>query len=78
MESKGIIKPVNKLTEWVNSMIVNEKRSGKWRNCIDPREHCQLPTRHEITSRLAGKYFSKVDATAGSREMPLDEDSSHI
>ena len=29
MESKGIIKPVTEPTAWVNSMVVNEKRSGK-------------------------------------------------
>ena len=83
MESKGIIKPVT----WVNSMVVNEKRSGKLRICIDPRdlnkallrEHCQSPTQEEITSRLAGaKYFSKLDATSGFWQMPLDEDSSYL
>ena len=74
MESKGIIKPVTEPTAWVNSMVVNEKRSGKLRVCIDPgdlnkallRENYQLPTQEEITSRLAGaKYFSKLDATSG-------------
>ena len=74
MESKGIIKKVNEPTAWVNSMVVNEKRSGKLRICIDPRdlnkallrEHYQLPTQQEITSRLTNaKFFSKVDANSG-------------
>ena len=51
MEFRGIIKKVNKPTAWVNSFVVNEKRSGKLRICIDPRdlnqalhrEHYQLP-----------------------------------
>ncbi len=30
MESKGIIKPVTEPTAWVNSMVVNEKRSGSY------------------------------------------------
>ncbi len=73
MEANGIIKKVDGPTAWVNSMVVNEKRSGKLRICIDPRdlnkailrEHYQLPTQQEITSRLTGaKYFSKLDATS--------------
>ena len=78
---------MNEPTAWVNSMVVNEKRNGKLRICIDPRdlnkallrEHYQLPTQQEITSRLAGaKYFSKLDATSGFWQMPLDEDSSYL
>ena len=87
MESKGIIKKVGGPTAWVNSMVVNEKRSGKLRICIDPqdlnkailREHYQLPTQQEITSRLTGaKYFSKLDATSGFSQMPFDEESSFL
>ena len=58
MEAKGIIQKVDGPTAWVNSMVVNEKRSGKLRICIDRRdlnkailrEHYQLPTQQEITS----------------------------
>ena len=69
VEAKGIIQKVDA----VNSMVANEKRSGKLRICIDPRdlnkailrEHYQLPTQQVITSRLTGaKYFSKLDATS--------------
>lgn len=43
------------------------------------REHYQLPTQQEITSRLAGaKYFSKLDAKSGFWQMPLDEESSYL
>ena len=76
MESKGIIKPVTEPTAWVNSMVVNEKRSGKLRICIDPRD---LKKPYLITSRLAGaKYFSKLDATSGFWQMPLEEESSYL
>ncbi|CAB4006996.1 Hypothetical predicted protein, partial [Paramuricea clavata] len=87
MEENGIIKKVDGPTAWVNSMVVNEKRSGKLRICIDPRdlnkairrEHYQLPTQQEITSRLTGaKYFSKLDATSGFWQMPLDKESSFL
>jgi hypothetical protein len=84
MEANGIIQKVDGPTASVNSMVFNEKRSGKLRICIDPRdlskailrEHYQLPTQQEITSRLTGaKYFSKLDATSGFLQMPLDEES---
>ena len=87
MESRGIIKKVNEPTAWVNSMVVNEKRSGKLLICIDPRdlnkalrrEHYQLPTQQEITSRLTdAKFFSKLDANSGFWQMPLDEESSYL
>ena len=87
MESKVVIKKVNEPTEWVNSMVVNEQQSGKLIICIDPkdlnnathREHYQLPTQKEITSRLAGaKCFSELDAKSGYWQMPLDEESSYL
>ena len=85
MEKKGNIQKVEEPTPWVNSMVVNEKESGKLRICIDPRdlnkvierEPYELPTQQEITSRLAGaRYFSKLDATSGYWQSPLDEDRS--
>ena len=87
MEKKGIIQKVEEPTPWVNSMVVNEKKSGKLRICIDPRdlnkvierEPYQLPTQQEITSRLAGaRYFSKLDATSGYWQIPLEEESSYL
>lgn len=85
MEQSGVISKVNEPTPWVNSIVVNEKQSGKLRVCIDPRdlnkavkrEHYQLPTQDEITARLAGaKYFSHLDAKSGFWQIPLDTESS--
>jgi len=85
MEKSGVISKVHEPTPWVNSIVINEKRSGKLRVCIDPRdlnktikrEHYQLPTQEEITARLAGaKYFSHLDAKSGFWQIPLDEESS--
>ena len=87
MEAKGIIQKVDGPMAWVNSMVVNEKRSGKLRICMDPRdlnkailrEHYQLPTQQDITGRLTGaKYFSKLDATSEFWQMPLDDKSSFL
>lgn len=87
MEKWGIIKKVEEQTPWVNSLVVYEKKSGKLRICIDPlhlnkvieREPYQLPTQQEITIRLAGaRYCSKLDATSGYWQIPLDEESSYL
>ena len=88
MVKEKVIAKVNQPTKWVNSMVATEKKnSNKLRICIDPgnlnaaiqREHYQLPTIEEITSRLAGaKYFSKVDANSGYWQIPLDEESSFL
>ena len=85
MERSGVITKVHEPTPWVNSIVINEKQSGKLRVCIDPHdlnkavkhEHYQLPTQEEITARLAGaKYFSHLDAKSGFWQIPLDEESS--
>ncbi|CAB4024840.1 Hypothetical predicted protein [Paramuricea clavata] len=62
MESRGIIKKVNEPTAWVNSMVVNEKRSGKLRICIDPRD---------LNKALRCEH-------SGFWQMPLDEESSYL
>lgn len=63
MESKGVIKKIDQPTDWVNSLVIAEKvKTEKLRLCLDPRdlnkaikrEHFQLPTIEEITSRLSG------------------------
>ena len=68
-------------------MVVYEKKSGKLRIRIDPRdldtvmerEPYQLLTQQEITSRLGGaRSFSKLDATSGYWQIPLEEESSYL
>ncbi|CAH1232986.1 RTL1 [Branchiostoma lanceolatum] len=88
MEALGVIQKVDEPTEWVNSLVVVEKpKSGKLRICLDPRdlnkaikrEHYQLPTLEDISTRLAGsKYFAVVDARSGYWQICLDEESSKL
>ncbi|KAI8511855.1 hypothetical protein Bbelb_109550 [Branchiostoma belcheri] len=88
MERLGVIRKVDEPTDWVNSLVVVEKpRTDKLRVCLDPRdlnkaikrEHYQLPTLEDITTRLAGsKYFSVVDARSGYWQVKLDEESSKL
>ena len=74
MVDLDIIEPVQKPTDWVNGLVVVEKRNGKLRVCLDPRplnkaikrEDVHLPTAEEIFSQMsAASYFSKADASPG-------------
>lgn len=88
MEKIEVIRRVDEPTEWVNVLVVIEKpKSQKLRICLDPRplnkaiqrEHFQLPTIEDITSRLTGaKVFSKLDANHGYWQIPLDKNSQHL
>ena len=79
-----VIKPMNEPTEWVNSLVIVEKKSGDLRLCIDlkdlnkniRREHYHINTRTDITRDLAGsKVFTKLDASQAFHQIPLDPES---
>ena len=88
----GYLANVNEPTDWVNSMVMTEKKNGDVRICIDPkdlnmaikREHFQIPTKEEILGELAGaKYFLKMDAQPAStksswmKSRPCDDHLQH-
>ena len=84
MEKRGVVRKVEEPTDWVNSMAIVEKPNGTLRICLDPkhlnkaikREHFQLPTIENITTRMANaKWFTKLDANKGYWQIPLDEES---
>ena len=85
MEATGVIRKVDEPTEWVNSLVVIEKpKSKKPCICLDPRplntaicrEHFQLPTLKDITTRLTGAHvFSNLDANHGYWQISLSESS---
>ncbi|KAL6487668.1 hypothetical protein MHYP_G00042940 [Metynnis hypsauchen] len=60
MEKMKVIAKIEEPTQWVNPIVIEEKPNGKLRICLDPRdlntavmrEHYQLPTVEEVTSRL--------------------------
>ena len=81
----GFIKPVDEPTAWVNQFVMAEKKNGKFRLCIDPknlndaimREHFPIPTKDDILADLTnGKVFSKLDASSGFHQVKLDHASS--
>lgn len=63
LEERKIIKKVTEPTDWVNNLVIVEKKDGSLRICLDPgdlnkaikREHFQIPTVPELTSQLSGK-----------------------
>ncbi len=87
MESLGVIQKIDEPTEWVSSLVIVDKKNGKLRICLDPRdlnraikrEHFKLPTREEIMAQFANaKYFSKLDASSGFWQLKLDDASSKL
>ena len=83
MEATGTIRKIDEPTEWVNSLVVVEKpKSKKLHVYLDPRplntairrEHFQLPTLEDITTRLTSAcVFSKLDANNEYWQIPLSK-----
>ncbi|GFV13662.1 transposon Ty3-G Gag-Pol polyprotein [Trichonephila clavipes] len=87
LEKEVIVSKVNKPTDWVQSLVIEEKPNGNIRLCLDPRdlikvikrEHYQIPCTDDIISTLEGKkIFPVVDLKDGFWHAPLDEVSSEI
>ncbi|GFU74955.1 uncharacterized protein K02A2.6 [Trichonephila clavipes] len=83
---KGIVSKVNKPTDWVQSLVIEEKPNGNLILCLDPRdlnkiiktEHYQIPCTDDISRLEDKKIFSVVDLKDGFWHVPLDEVSSEI
>ena len=83
MEAQCVIRKVDEPTQWDSSLVaVKKPQSKKLHICLDSqhlnkaiqREHFQLPTLEDITSRLAGaQMFSKLDANHGYWQIPLTQ-----
>ena len=87
MVKQGVLEKVDGPSDWVNSMVVVQKKDGGLRICIDPkdlnnalkREYYQLPTIEETTARMPGaRFFSTMDTRSGYWQIPIDEESSKL
>ncbi len=87
MEAQGVITKVDGPTEWVNSLVIVEKKDGSLRLCLDPtklnmsikREHFMIPTLEDVTSRIGNKsLFTVLDQKDAYWQVPLDEPSSYL
>ena len=62
---KEVIEPVTEPTEWVNSLVITEKKNGSLRVCLDPRDlneaikrqHYSIPTPEEVLCRSPSSQF---------------------
>ena len=82
-----VIRKVDKPTDWVNSMVIVEKKDGSLRICIDPKElniqikrqYRVIPTAEEISSQLHGKnIFTVIDMADCYWHIKLDEASADL
>lgn len=87
MEKLGIITKVTEPTEWVNSMVLINKKGSGLRVVLDPRNlnkflkrtHCQIPTSEEISNKLAkSKVYSVLDASSAFWMFKLNDRSSRL
>lgn len=87
MEAKQVIARVDHPTEWVNSLVIVEKKNKDLRLCLDPknlneavmREHYNIPTAEDIANKLSGKkVFSILDQKDSYWQIKLDEASSDL
>lgn len=87
LEKLGVVSKVTHPTDWVNSLVIVYKPDGQLRLCIDPqdlnqaiqRQHFELPTFDEITSKLTGaNFFSTLDIKNGFWNLKLSESSSDL
>ena len=87
LEEQNIVTPVTTPTPWISSLVTVQKKSGKLRICLDPRdlnkaiqrENYLLPTIEDIATRLHGaKVFTKLDVRNGFWHIALDEKSSYL
>ena len=87
MERKGIIVKVTEPTDWCAPIVPVIKKNGDVRICVDlkklnkavKREHFMLPNLDDISPKLCGAtVFSKLDASSGFHQLPLEEDSCHL
>jgi transposase InsO family protein len=84
MESQGVIVKVTEPTDWCAPIVPVIKKNGNVRICVDlkklnqavKREHYMLPNLDDISPKLCGAtLFSKLDASSGFHQLPLEEAS---
>lgn len=80
----GILERADEPAEWLNNLVIVEKKTGDLRICLSPlelnkyliREPFLMPTLEEMSHSLSGmKYFSVLDFNCGFWNIELDKES---
>ena len=84
LQKAGVIEVISEPTDWCAPIVPVLKKNGTVRICNDykqlnkavKRERYVLPTLEDILHKLSGaKVFSRLDATSGFFQLPLDDES---
>ena len=87
MKDTGIIEEITEPTDWCAPMVPVMKKGGDVRICADfkklnlavKRERYPIPSLEDMLHKLNGaKVFSKLDATSGFYQIPLEKESSKL
>ena len=87
MQCQGIIRPIEKPTDWTAPMVVVPKPNGEVRITTDfsqlnkfvRRKRFELPSVESTLARLGkASVFSKLDANSGFYQCVLDEESAPL
>lgn len=87
MESEGVIRRIEELTDWCAGMVVVPKPNSNVRICVDltklnesvcHERHIFPAVDDTLTQLKAASFFSKLDATSGFWQVPLHKESEPL
>jgi len=87
MKRNGIIADQREPVEWVSNLVVTEKKNGKLRVCLDPkqlnkaiiRDPFPAPSLEYIQTKLAGKkVFTVLDQASSFWQVKLSDEAANL
>ena len=84
MEETGIIEQIQEPTDWCAGIVIVPKKDGGVRICTDYKKLSTAIKRErytveDILHKLKGStIFTKLDATSGFWQIPLDDESAKL
>ena len=87
LAKSGVESKLNRPTNWVNSLVIVEKKDGSLKLCLDPKDlnnankrgHYKAPSAETISNHLSGKkIFTKIYMSHCYWHKKLNEESSYL